>query len=368
MKSTTGAHFLALDHVRAVAAFLVVAWHFVHGANGFPVPFEGAPLLPFAIFDEGHTGVALFMALSGYLFAKLIGDGKIHYPVFLLNRALRLLPLLAVVVLVVGVQLYVAGVDMAAYAARIAAGVLLPSLPNGGWSITAEAHFYLLLPVLLLLLRRSPLLAVGLVVAAIALRLVLWQAFWSVQVPAYATLVGRFDQFMLGMLLFHLRHHFAGRHAVAAAVAAAFLAFYWWFDSIGGYYQLQGFPSRSPLWVILPTIEGAAYAVLIAWYDNSFSPRAAGASRLLARFGELSYGIYLLHFFFVFHAARLAHEHVMDLSNFYVALAWAVAFYGLMYFPAALANRFIERPALRMRRPYLLEPRSQGAPEAAATA
>jgi hypothetical protein len=38
---------------------------------------------------EGHTGVALFMTLSGYLFAKPVGDHRIDYPSFLWSRAVR---------------------------------------------------------------------------------------------------------------------------------------------------------------------------------------------------------------------------------------------------------------------------------------
>src|SRR5262245_13547807 len=104
MKSSSGAHFIALDHIRALAAFFVVAWHFTHTRNGFPVPFSYVPaVFPLAILDEGHTGVALFMTLSGYLFAKLLDGKSIDYRAFIWNRALRLLPLLLVVIGIVGV-------------------------------------------------------------------------------------------------------------------------------------------------------------------------------------------------------------------------------------------------------------------------
>src|SRR3954468_4994130 len=74
---------------------MVFTWHFTHAGNGYPVAFEGAPaLFPFALFDEGHTGVALFMTLSGYLFAKLVGDKRLDFVSFLYSRALRLGPLL----------------------------------------------------------------------------------------------------------------------------------------------------------------------------------------------------------------------------------------------------------------------------------
>ena len=69
MRSSAGLYFDKLDHVRAVAAFLVFSWHFVHLSG---VPYDYAPLFPPAsIFEEGYTGVSLFMTLSGYLFAKL---------------------------------------------------------------------------------------------------------------------------------------------------------------------------------------------------------------------------------------------------------------------------------------------------------
>src|SRR5271169_6463136 len=101
MRSSSGTHFIALDHVRALAAFMVFAWHFTHGLGGYPIPFDYVPaLFPFSLLDEGHTGVALFMTLSGYLFAKLLDGKSINYLAFLWNRVLRLFPLLLVVILI----------------------------------------------------------------------------------------------------------------------------------------------------------------------------------------------------------------------------------------------------------------------------
>ena len=75
---------------------MVVTWHFMHAATGFPVPNGTAPELAF--LDEGHAGVSLFMTLSGFLFAKLL-DGKSIAPLpFLWNRLLRLAPLMMVVI------------------------------------------------------------------------------------------------------------------------------------------------------------------------------------------------------------------------------------------------------------------------------
>ncbi len=66
MKSCSGAHYIGLDHLRALAAFMVFTWHFTHSINGFAVCYDFTPVLPpLALLDEGHTGVALFMTLSG---------------------------------------------------------------------------------------------------------------------------------------------------------------------------------------------------------------------------------------------------------------------------------------------------------------
>lgn len=66
MKSSSGAHYIGLDHLRALATFMVFTWHFTHSIDGFPVPYDFTPVLPpLALLDEGHTGVALIITLSG---------------------------------------------------------------------------------------------------------------------------------------------------------------------------------------------------------------------------------------------------------------------------------------------------------------
>jgi peptidoglycan/LPS O-acetylase OafA/YrhL len=72
MKSSTGQYFIGLDHLRALATFIVFTWHFLHVNNGH---HQTPPIFPLSFLTEGHTGVGLFMTLSGYLFAKLL-DGK----------------------------------------------------------------------------------------------------------------------------------------------------------------------------------------------------------------------------------------------------------------------------------------------------
>jgi peptidoglycan/LPS O-acetylase OafA/YrhL len=35
--------WVALDQIRAVAAYMVFCWHFLHWSNGYPIPFEYTP-------------------------------------------------------------------------------------------------------------------------------------------------------------------------------------------------------------------------------------------------------------------------------------------------------------------------------------
>jgi peptidoglycan/LPS O-acetylase OafA/YrhL len=338
-----------------LAAFFVFSWHFIHARSGFPIPFTYTPdIIPLALLDEGHTGVALFMTLSGYLFAKLLDGKSINYRAFFLNRVLRLLPLLLLVLVVIGLRKLAAGDSIADYLYSIAKGVILPTLPNGGWSITVEFHYYVLLPPLLWLFRKSKFLPLLVIAAAISVRLILFGYRGEIQTLAYWTLIGRIDQFVLGMLAYQFRNRFEGHHVLAFGTTAAFTSFYWLFDTGGGFYFSPSYPSPSPLWIIMPTLEATAYATLIAWYDNSFKLPTTGWSRLLGRVGEFSYSIYLLHFFFVFEAARFINHQVFDLSNFYVACGWSLLAFLLMVPLGYLSFRFVEAPFLKLRVPYVI--------------
>lgn len=347
MQSSSGHYYLGLDHVRALAIFLVFCWHFIHAGAGHVAP---PPVFPLSFLAEGHTGVAIFMTLSGYLMAKLINARRIHVGAFLRNRLLRLLPMLLVVFSIAAVLQD----DLGAYALVLLKGLLLPVWPNGGWSIAVELHFYLLLPLLLWLVRRNPAWLLGVLLFALAVRGAFYADAGQVQSLAYWTLGGRIDQFVLGMLAYHYRHFVMGRAKLAALIALAFAAFMSWFDALGGFYTMPSYPSPSPIWLVMSLVEGACYASLIAWYDDASKRFTGPVSQFVARIGQYSYSIYLLHFFVVFAVSDWLHTQVVSLSNIYVALALAVPSFLLMLPLGYLSYRFIEAPCLRYRRRYIL--------------
>lgn len=337
--------------MRAVAAFLVFAWHFNHVNNGQYAP---PPTPPLSLLAEGHTGVGLFMVLSGYLFAKLLNNKKIIYIQFIWNRFLRLGPLLLLVIFYIGLNQYYHGEDVIAYAKRIFAGIIMPTLPNGGWSITAEFHFYLILPLLLFLANKWKHSLLVVLLFAIGARIILHHIFGQIQVLSYWTIIGRIDQFVLGILFFQYARSIAGRHFLVLSGLFLFTCFYWYFDSQGGFYKYPAYPSPSFVWVFMPTIEGLAYAMFIAWYDSSFKHSTGTVSRFVALIGTYSYSIYLLHFFVVFRISNAINTHLVRLSNIHLALLLSAVCFLIMVPIGHLSYRFIESPFLRFRTKYIV--------------
>ncbi len=347
MKSTSGQYFIGLDHIRGVAALLVFTWHFnLHTGVAMQTP-----VFPFAILSEGHTGVALFMVLSGYLFAKLLNGRTIRYAPFFWNRFLRLAPLLVAVLIIYGIQLAYREGDVGAYVIKVSQGFVLPTLPNGGWSITAEAHFYILLPLLLVLLRRFPLGLLGILAVAFAVRCTWFAIAGTIQIESFLTLVGRIDQFLLGILAFRYRNTLAGQHLKLALVWAGFLAFYWYFDTLGGFYNNGGYPSPSAIWLFVPLAEGVAYAFLVAWYDNSFQHGTGRVSQFVAAIGTYSYSIYLLHFFVVGALARGTMK-LVPVNDVLVSTALGAVCFLVMVPIGYVSFNYFEKPCLRFRKRY----------------
>ncbi len=350
MRASTGAYFSRLDHVRALAAFLVYFWHFVHVS----VPFEHVPsFFLVSWLEEGHTGVALFMVLSGYLFARITSGRDLALAGFYWNRFVRLAPLL---VLVLAFWAWKGRLTLH----DLAAGLVQPTWPGGAWSITTELHFYLVFPLILALQRRhrvAPLLAI--LALAIPGRAIFWWQTGQVQDLAYWTIAGRIDQFVLGMLFAEISGLDIWRriaHRLLPATIVSFAAVWQAFNLAGGYYGLGGHPSQSPLWIVIPTFEGLAYGLMIVAYEKLpvRIPRLLDAT--LARIGEASYSIYLLHALVFAALAKRCAQLGFDMTDFTVAALLAFATFPLVAAVAMVSYQLIEKPFLRLRTLYGAEP------------
>lgn len=355
MRSSSGDYYVGLDHVRALAVFLVFTWHFLHVNQGHIEPHQGTfDFIGFSLFAEGHTGVSLFMVLSGYLFAKLTQNKTIDYEKFLAARLIRLLPLLLVVCLffiLCDAYLYGPMQGLRAFL-HIVKGTIFPTLPNGGWSITVEFHFYLVFPLILVLERRVAFSSIAIIVAAFLIRLgvLIFNEDATAQDLAYWTIFGRIDQFVIGMLFARYGKALAGRHGVAAIVLVTFLAGYAYFDSLGGYHANTTFPN---IWLFNLTLEALAYGALIVYYDLTFKFKKTGVSGYIARVGEASYSIYILHFFYVFHVSNFIDRHVVAIDTIYEGLFFSLLSFIPMAIVGWFSYRWYECFWLRFRRPYI---------------
>lgn len=347
MRSSSNRYFSRLDHVRGLAALLVYCWHFVHVS----VPFTYVPgFFPLSIFEEGHLGVALFMTLSGYLFAKITDGRPIDFSRFYWNRALRLAPL-AVLMLVVWVArgLWVG----------IPAGESLgwASRSGGMWSIVVELHFYIVFPVILLLQAHKRILPlIAILVLSNALRTYLWMSEGEVQMAAYWSIAGCIDLFVGGMLWHELSERGLGdRHAsmLLALAVAAMLGLAHGFNMAGGFFNLDGaYPSPSPAWIWLPAANGLIFGAVIVFYEKATFSLPRLVDNALAKVGEVSYSIYLLHFAFYKILAKGLAAAGLPMQSFGVSLTFALLTFPLIVGLAWLSYVTIERPFLALRKRY----------------
>lgn len=332
-----------IDGLRAIAVLAVLAYH------------ADAAWLP-----GGFAGVDVFFVLSGYLITSLLAAewqarGRIDFPAFYARRARRLLPALALVLVVVTVAsaglLGPMGSPFQAYVDSAMASTLFVAneyflATSGGyfagpdeqlpllhlWSLAVEEQFYLVFPLLLaLLLRRGR----GWALAILALLSLgsLWQAeAWLAHEPARAFFrtTARFWELAAGALvaLAAPRPQRPGLWAVTGLVlvAAALVG-------SGGFGHFPGFGA-------MPAVLGTA--MLLAAGQSARGLGAVGrllSARPLVVVGLWSYPLYLWHW------PLLALDEALRFTP--SPPAWRVLMCLVAVVLAALTHRYIEQPVRR---------------------
>jgi peptidoglycan/LPS O-acetylase OafA/YrhL len=136
-----------------------------------------------------------------------------------------------------------------------------------GWTIIVEFQFYVIFPFLLSFVDKYGIKYLfGLILLAVSLRWGGWYTQNTVQKLAYWTIFGRIDQFLMGMVgceLFFRYPRIIGRLPILLLLVAAWLVLCHRFNATGGFYDNPAYPSPSSIWIYLPTLEGAFYALII---------------------------------------------------------------------------------------------------------
>ncbi len=359
MKSQNIDHIPALDHLRLLAALLVFAFHVYHYYFGQwqPAPYAAA----LGLVVEGHTGVALFFVLSGFLFMTIaLQGGDIRYAGFVRNRFLRIFPLFLFffyLAISVGRDDFRAADVLYVFFSNIGLAPTSNSFITGAaWTISVEFTFYLVFPFLARFAREE---GVGYLLRLIGLMLLVKVAAYGVSQRSthmfYSTLVGRFDQFLWGMaaaMLWQQRRLWLERHGRWLLPLALLLA--WaataWLARHASHFRPE---PRQAAWVVWGTVEALVWSLVILAYLGARISWPAPIARALSLGGTWSYSFYLWHGLLLYVAHRYlgvwaptASVALNALANFALLLPPALAL-------SALSYATIERPFLRLRGGYV---------------
>ncbi|MDB5026707.1 MAG: acyltransferase 3 [Candidatus Eremiobacteraeota bacterium] len=340
-----------LDGVRAIAIWLVLIIHIaLHGraAQDAGASLQGVPHLAYLAVSHMWLGVDLFFVLSGFLITGILLDAKrrpAYYRTFFVRRALRIVPLVAVVLVVMSVlepgytAWYALGALFLADVVPYAHVATPPGAPPL-WSLAVEEQFYLLWPAIVMLLRpsRLALLAVAIVVAEPVFR-ALAPAGSLLEVPWF-----RSDGLAFGALAaLWVRSPFAATRtkALLGAIGAVVAALFALDLTAGG-----GSLSEAIRLTEADLVFVAAVLAAVTW---SGAPAFGFLRTSFARFtAETSFCVYLIHVPLIGWVE--AHGLSAAATPFAAAglrFLWVIpAAFGL----AALSRHVIELPALRLKR------------------
>ena len=152
------ARIAQLDGLRGIAVALVVMFHYSYGIWYLPVIG--------AIVSRAWVGVDLFFVMSGFLIGGIVIANKNAdnlYSVFYFRRFLRIFPLYYLLLAVVAISVWVGWMPGPEHGSLLLYAVYLQNIPimlthdygmiwlQPTWSLAIEEHFYLVLPLLVVL-------------------------------------------------------------------------------------------------------------------------------------------------------------------------------------------------------------------------
>lgn len=174
------------------------------------------------------------------------------------------------------------------------------------------------------------------------------------QYYSYFKIIGHIDEFLLGFLSYKFRLLIKKRIKTVSFIFFSFLIFFYYFEYIGGFYQIDKYPSNNIIWVFLPFIQGFAYSIIISYYDNnSFKFLKSKFSIILSKIGLWSYSIYLWHFLIIFSMSEFIDKYLIKIQNLYIGIVIASVSFLFFIFIGYLSFNFIEKPFFKFKKVYL---------------
>jgi peptidoglycan/LPS O-acetylase OafA/YrhL len=338
-----------IQGLRAVAVLLVVLWH------------GGVTLLP-----GGFVGVDVFFVISGFLITEMLisqlrTSGRFSLVGFYARRAKRLLPAAATALVgallvtyfflpkirwagtaadVVASSLYVVNWRFAGQSTDYLAQNTAPSIVQHYWTLSVEEQFYLVWPLLLLLVTAlirwlgwSVEFGLALAFGAVFVPSFAWSIFLSEAEPerAYFVTTTRMWEFALGgslaiflpRIMASLQRWLAAVAGWAGMAAVLFAALF--------YGESTAFPGSA---AFVPTI-GAVGIIVGGLMAGRLGPAVVLDTRPMRAIGALSYSLYLWHWIVL--VAADARFGPLTAAGSLAAVAFSVL-------PAWLTYRYVENP------------------------
>lgn len=368
MRSPNIQYRQGLDHLRGLAALLIVLYHGLHVLSFFPRAQGGDPYRFWihtynpilAVIEEGHSAVGFFIVLSGFLFSVSALGKQVLYGAFIRNRLLRIAPLF-MFVLVVGTVAHPGSYSFLAVVQTLAFQADFPGAAQAGafsgmfWAVAVEFQLYFIFPFMHRFTEQhGARWAFGCIALCIAMRLVAANVGTSnPRDIAYGHVLGRLDQFVIGMLAARLFRRVETLElpwgAISVAAFGAVVAVLVGFNRLGGYPDLS-------LWKVLwPTVEALTWAPLLLAYTRFAErvPRWVGSP--LAAFGAISYSIYLLHNVCLVLLSRVWYPSMHPNPDAQALLFTLCVVLPALIALATLSYQVVERPFLGLRVKYLQE-------------
>lgn len=351
------AHQPALDHLRGLAALLVFSFHAIHLLH---LHWQARPDLAWlGVITEGHTGVALFFVLSGFLFMQIaLQGGSIQYGQFIKNRLLRIAPLF-VVVFFIAISIRRNEFQAADWAYLLFSN--LGQAPTSGhfitgpaWTIGIEFLFYLIFPFLALFTQQQGgRYLVKLLLLLAFFKLAAWPAIETPHHVYYSTLLGRLDQFVIGMLAAIIWQRSAQHPIWRYSLPVALLLI--WSNSYHQALSASYFTAHQQglFWVFWSFREALGWALLILCWSACAQHLPRWIERPLLHLGQISYSFYLLHAFvlyFIHHSLQTQGWLGQGVINHWMLLSLLAL--GLTWWLANLSYQTLEIPFLALRRRY----------------
>lgn len=358
MKTLNHSYLSRLDHLRFFAVATVILYH-CKGSMAHPDSLKSTGDLIKAWIYSGNIGVSLFLVLSGFLFCIISDAGKRHisYISFIKNRILRIAPL-TIFMFFIALTMNKAGETqfdvLRLLTLQLNTGNAMTGwggefYPIGQiWTIAVEFQFYLIFPFLATILNRDGVKnIIGLVVILI---LVKWSllVFNGVKVNnnLYHSIIGRLDQFLIGMILGYLyvNKFIVKTTAAACLMIICFIVSYTYYSLVK--YKIMDF--------FIPfsfTFEAIICGLLIYGYISLPLVFNKRFDAILSYLGSLSFSMYLTHLAVdKMLYGTLLRAPTSPWDNVFNALIVVLPVTILI---SALTYSYIEKPFLKMRVKYL---------------